>query len=129
ERPKTTSIDLLDPESPALQLLAHRPRPATVSYHSVIGVTGRSTLLVERLLGGGYCQPSDGVVPYASAHLDSAESGVVVPADHYPVHHHPLAILEVRRILLEHLAGVERRNETIRRVGAAGGEVGVKPAH
>ena len=32
---------------------------------------------------------------------------IVVPADHTTVHQHPLAVLEVRRILLEHLTDVE----------------------
>lgn len=112
---RLNSIDLLDPESPALQLIAHRPRPQHVRYHSVIGVTSRHTLLLERLLGGGYCQPSDGVVPYTSARLDGVASELVVPADHYTVHHHPLAILEVRRILLEHLQEHEQTQQVIRR--------------
>jgi hypothetical protein len=42
----------------------------------------------------------------------------VVPADHYHVHHHPLAILEVRRILLEHLRAHENRQPIRRAVGA-----------
>ncbi len=45
----------------------------------------------------------DGVVSYQSAHLDGVLSEVVVTADHTHVHQHPLAVLEVRRILLEHL--------------------------
>lgn len=113
-----TSIDLLGPDSPALQLIAHRPKPTNVRYHSVIGVTSRNVLLIERLFGGGYCQRSDGVVPYTSAHLEQAESELVVPADHYHVHHHPLAILEVRRILLEHLRAHENRQPIRRAVGA-----------
>jgi pimeloyl-ACP methyl ester carboxylesterase len=104
-----TSIDLLDPASPALELLSYRPRPKEVHYHSVVGITPPTVLLVERLLGGGYRQPGDGVVPYASAHLDEAESELVVPSDHYHVHQHPLAVLEVRRILLEHLREVDGR--------------------
>lgn len=44
----------------------------------------------------------DGVVSYASAHLDGVDSELVVPADHSHVHHHPLAVAEVRRVLLEH---------------------------
>lgn len=107
--PLPSSVDLLAPDAPALQLIGHRPRPAAVRYHSVIGVSGRRALLVERLFGGGYRQPSDGVVPYASAHLDEAESEVVVDADHYTVHQHPLAILEVRRILLQHARDFEAR--------------------
>lgn len=110
-----TSIDLLDPDSPALQLIAHRPRPAAVRYHSVIGVTSKNTLLFERLLGGGYCQPSDGVVPYANARLDDVDSELVVPADHYRVHQHPLAILEVRRILMTHLKEYDERTQPIQR--------------
>jgi pimeloyl-ACP methyl ester carboxylesterase len=116
QHPLPTSVDLLDPEAAALQLIANRPRPEAIRYHSVIGVSKRDTMLVERLFGGGYCQPSDGVVPYASAHIDSAASELVVPADHFHVHHHPLAILEVRRILLEHLREADRR-QPIRQVG------------
>ncbi|MBY0232486.1 MAG: hypothetical protein K2W96_24675, partial [Gemmataceae bacterium] len=112
-----TSVDLLAPDSPALRLIADRPRPAGVHYHSVVGVSPRGTLLVERLLGGGYKRPSDGVVPYDSAHLDAAESELVVPADHFTVHQHALAILEVRRILLEHVRDHDERHRTIVPVG------------
>jgi hypothetical protein len=66
-------------------------------------------LFLERLFGGALHERGDGVVPYVSAHLPEAESEVVVNADHYTVHHHPLAILEVRRILLEHLREVDRK--------------------
>jgi pimeloyl-ACP methyl ester carboxylesterase len=98
-----TSVDLLAPGAPALELLAARKPNAGVHYHSVVGVAPPTALVVERLVGGGFREPSDGVVPYRSAHLSEAESELVVPADHYTVHHHALAILEVRRILLEHL--------------------------
>src|SRR5262249_36849915 len=47
-----TSVDLLDPNSPALQVLATRPRPVGVKYHSVIGVTHDKTAMLERLLAG-----------------------------------------------------------------------------
>jgi hypothetical protein len=73
-----------------------------VHYHSIIGVAPPGSVWLERWLGGGG-EPGDGVVPYRSAHLDDAESERVVPADHFHVHQHPLAVLEVRRILLEHL--------------------------
>lgn len=116
QHPLPNSVDLLDPEAEALQLIANRPRPESIRYHSIIGVSNRDTLLIERLFGGGYKNPSDGVVTYASAHIDSAESEIVVPADHFHVHHHPLAILEVRRILLEHLREADQR-QPIRQVG------------
>lgn len=115
EHPLPNSVDLLAPDSPALQLIAHRPRPAEVHYHSVIGVSPRSKLFLSRLFGGGYCQASDGVVAYASAHLDDVDSEVVVAADHYGVHQHPLAILEVRRVLLDHLRQHDEHNNPVRR--------------
>jgi pimeloyl-ACP methyl ester carboxylesterase len=124
---KVTSVDLLAPDAPALQLIAHRPRPAAVKYHSVVGVTSRNVLLIERLFGGGYRQPSDGVVPYSSAHLDDVESETVVDSDHYRVHHHPLAILEVRRILTEHARAHEARQRVIQPVAGAGEPTAKEP--
>jgi hypothetical protein len=94
-------VDLLAPEAPALKLLASRPHPADVHYHSIVGVAPPSRTVWERLLVGGV-EKGDGVVPFTSAHLDDAESELIVPADHFHVHQHPLAVLEVRRILLEH---------------------------
>ena len=41
--------------------------------------------------------------------MDDAASEIMVPADHTTVHTHPAAVLEVRRILLEHLADLEGR--------------------
>ncbi len=106
DEPLATSVDLLNPESPALKVLASRPKPAGVHYHSVIGITHDKTAKLELLLAGASLnEEGDGVVPAYSAHLDSAESEVVVRADHTHIHQHPLAVLEVRRILLEH-AGV-----------------------
>jgi pimeloyl-ACP methyl ester carboxylesterase len=116
-----TSVDLLDPKSPALALLAARPRPEGVRYHSVIGILPKSELVLERLLADT-SEPGDGVVPYSSAHVGGVESELVVPADHFHVHHHPLAILEVRRILLEHAQAVARppaARPKIRLIGAA----------
>jgi pimeloyl-ACP methyl ester carboxylesterase len=110
-----TSVDLLSPEAPALQVLSHRTRPDGVKYHSIIGVSSRDTLLLGRLFGGGYRRPSDGVVPLNSARLEDANSELIVPADHFTVHQHPLSILEVRRILLDHLRESEDQLRPIRR--------------
>jgi hypothetical protein len=112
--PIPTSVDLLAPGAPALELLAARRPPAGVHYHSVVGIAPPGRLVLERLFGGGAHEVGDGVVPYRSAHLDGAESELIVPADHYSVHHHPLAIREVRRILLEHLREADAK---IQRVG------------
>ncbi len=106
ERPLPTSVDLLAPDAPVLELLASRPRPPAVSYHSVIGVLPGKRPWLESWLTG-IDSAGDGVVPYSSAHLVGTQSELVVPADHFHVHHHPRAILEVRRILLEHLQEVD----------------------
>ena len=46
---------------------------------------------------------SDGVVAVSSARVPYSVSEVTVPADHSNVHNHPLAVLEVQRILREHV--------------------------
>jgi hypothetical protein len=69
-----------------------------VKYHNIIG------LVPEGGLTGWLAAGTDGVVAYDSAHVEDVESELVVPADHTTVHAHPLAVLEVKRILLEHLA-------------------------
>jgi pimeloyl-ACP methyl ester carboxylesterase len=103
-----TSVDMLNPEDRTLELLAGKPRPDPVRYHSVIGLVSRSQLGIEGLLPGlGVPEQGDGVVPYRSAHLDGVDSEVTVPAEHMHVHHHPLAVREVRRILLEHAKSLE----------------------
>ena len=88
-------------------MLAARPKPPGVHYHSVIGVTHDRTARLSDCWPAP-CEEGDGVVPVSSAHLDTAESEIIVPADHTHVHQHPLAVLEVRRILLEH-AGLPSR--------------------
>jgi hypothetical protein len=103
-----TSVEMLRPGEQTLELLAARPRPEPVHYHSIIGVVSKSRLGVEALLTGfGVPEYGDGVVPYKSAHLDGVDSEVTVPAEHMYVHHHPLAVREVRRILLEHAKAQE----------------------
>jgi pimeloyl-ACP methyl ester carboxylesterase len=98
-----TSLDMLAPGAPALELLAARPRPDHVHYHSIIGVLPCANRLLDAILPGGNSQEgTDGVVPYSSAHLDDVDSEIVVSADHFHVHQHPLAVQEVRRILVEH---------------------------
>jgi len=71
-----------------------------VHFHTIIGEafgTGKNS--------------TDGVVPYKSAHLDAAESEVTVPANHINIQHHPRAVLEVWRILRDHLAEVSGRQD------------------
>jgi hypothetical protein len=99
-----TSLTLLWPGDPALELLARRPRPPGVFLHSILGIAPPTAAVAERLLAA---IPSplktDGVVPAASAHLDDVDSECVLQADHSHVHTDPKAAQEVRRILREHL--------------------------
>ncbi|MCO6455771.1 MAG: alpha/beta fold hydrolase [Pirellulaceae bacterium] len=93
----TTSIDSLAPDAPILPVILSAEKPNWVKRHNIVGVVP-NTGIVGRLSGGG-----DGVVSFESAHLDDVESEIVVEADHVTVHQHPRAILEVRRILRDHL--------------------------
>jgi len=101
-----TSVDSLAPDSPILPvLLETADRSTTVHYNNIIGVIPKDGFF-GRVAGGG-----DGIVGYESAHLEGAESEITVNADHSSVHRHPQSVLEVRRILLEHLTEIRTRAE------------------
>jgi pimeloyl-ACP methyl ester carboxylesterase len=86
-----TSIETLEPDSPVLMaLLRMEPRPGVV-FHSIIGANRP----------GPKETTTDGIVPYRSSHLEGVASELVVRSGH-GVQQDPEAILEVRRILLEH---------------------------
>jgi len=93
-----TSIESLAPDCPFFPVMLSAQRAPWVKYHNIVG------LVPERGLFGKLAAGSDGVVRYESAHMDDVASELVVPADHTSIHSHPLAVLEVRRILMEHLA-------------------------
>lgn len=89
------SIDSLSPKSKVLPVMLAAKKSPWVTYHNIVG----------RLPPGGYFtyhSDGDGVVEYTSARFPDAISEIEVPADHVNVHRHPLSVLEVRRILLEH---------------------------
>jgi pimeloyl-ACP methyl ester carboxylesterase len=92
-----TSLDSLAPESPILPVMLHSKRPPWVTTHNIAGVVRDEGFF------GRVAHDGDGVVAFESAHLDDVASEIVVNADHVTVHRHPLSVLEVRRILLEHL--------------------------
>jgi pimeloyl-ACP methyl ester carboxylesterase len=92
-----TGIGDLRPDNPVLQTIAELPMDPDVTYHSIIG-----NHLAADTPGG-----TDTVVPYESSHLEGAASERIVQSDH-SAQTHPLAILEVKRILLEHLATIDR---------------------
>lgn len=94
ERRVPTTIDMLEPSSRPLKAIESLRPPCWVSVHSIVGVGHAS------LTGGR----NDCVVSEESAHTQGAVSEIGVPATHTKVHHHPRAIAEVRRILIQHLA-------------------------
>lgn len=96
-----TSIDSLSPDSPLLPVLLEADPGPWVTYHNIVGQAPQDDLLGK--LTSKFFPEGDGVVSLASARLGNAASQIVVPADHVSVHRHPQSILEVRRVLLEHL--------------------------
>ncbi len=88
-----TSVDNMTPGSPFIDVLSSLSVAPGVATHSIIPVKGE----------GAFEAGNDGVVKYASAHLDDTESELVVRSPHSC---QALAetIQEVRRILVEHAA-------------------------
>jgi pimeloyl-ACP methyl ester carboxylesterase len=88
------SIDNLSDTDPFIKASSTLPISPKVYYHTIVGVYK---------LKGPLNDSDDGVVPYASAHLDGADSELAVPAWHN-VQDTPQAIIELRRILRLHAA-------------------------
>jgi pimeloyl-ACP methyl ester carboxylesterase len=84
-----TSIDTLSPRHPLLEPLNRLPFSPWVNTYSIIGNRGKR---------GPLENSSDGVVAYASSHLDSALSELIVPTGH-SAYDNPAAIAEILRIL------------------------------
>ena len=84
-------LEELSPKVPTVWAIDSIPFRPDVPRHSIIGNNKKAT-------PGG----SDGVVEYSSSHRDDVRSELVVHSGH-SVQTHPVAIYEVRRILLEHL--------------------------
>lgn len=104
-----TSIDSLSPSSPMFPALIAARRAPWVHYHNVIGLVPKQGLF-GRLAAG-----TDGVVAQESAKLEGVDSELVVESDHSTVHVHPRTVLEVRRILLEHVASLRAMAGSARR--------------
>jgi pimeloyl-ACP methyl ester carboxylesterase len=94
-----TSIDALAPDSPILPVMLKVARGPWIHFHNVVGQIPKKGWFGGESIGDG-----DGIVGFNSAHLDDVDSEIVVDADHSSLHRHPRTVLEVRRILLEHLS-------------------------
>jgi pimeloyl-ACP methyl ester carboxylesterase len=87
-----TSIENMEPGSAFMRAL--EKMPVEGPHHSVVGIGVRGDAPLE--------EADDGVVAYSSAHLDSAESELVVAWGH-SLQARPEVIREVMRILALHL--------------------------
>ncbi|HSO49118.1 MAG TPA: alpha/beta hydrolase, partial [Acidimicrobiia bacterium] len=88
-----TAVDNMRPGHRFIRALTERPVAPGVRTHSIIAVVG----------SGPVTGKTDGVVAYESAHLDGVASEKVVRSGH-STQANPETILEVRRILREHVA-------------------------
>ena len=93
ERRLPTTVDVLEPDSTILQALLGLRVPCWVTTHSIIGNAHKSAI----------CGDGDCIVPVSSARVAGVVSETYVPAKHVRVHHHPAAIAELERILVQHL--------------------------
>jgi pimeloyl-ACP methyl ester carboxylesterase len=84
-----TSIEELQWEAPFLKSLGALQVSPEVTFHSIIAVRS----------GVSQVEQTDGLVSYASAHLEGASSEALVRAGHF-CQGHPEVIREVRRVLL-----------------------------
>jgi len=89
---KPTAIDLLEPDNPLLDAMAHMPFSRCVRLHSII------CSVIITLSG----EPSDGVVPVSSARLPGVCSERHVSARHTMVNKADESVEEMQRILREH---------------------------
>jgi hypothetical protein len=82
----------MSPQHPFILALQEIPVTPSITVNSIIAVEG----------DGPVEQGDDGVVKYASAHIEPVESELVVKSGH-SVKGNPHAIEEVRRILRLHM--------------------------
>jgi pimeloyl-ACP methyl ester carboxylesterase len=88
-----TAVDNMRPGHHFIRALSESPIASGVKTHSIIAVIGP----------GPVTGKTDGVVTYESAHLDGVASEKIVRSGH-STQANPETILEVRRILREHVA-------------------------
>ena len=93
----TTSIDSLSPDSPIFPTMLRARRAPWVTYHNIVGVVHKSHWFNKD------SNSSDGIVRIDSAHMDDVVSEIMVESKHQDIHRSARSILEVRRILVEHL--------------------------
>lgn len=87
-----TSVDLLDPEQPFLNVLSCLPRNPCVPTHTILGTSCMTLRLGQ----------SDGVVSVESAQQKSSQSEERISATHNGLLRHKDTFAELKRILKQH---------------------------
>ena len=98
DRRTFNSINGMSPGNPVIEAVRAIPVAPGIHAHSII----------PTLQDGPLETRDDGVVEYKSAHLDGVESELVIEHQGHSTQCNPLAVREVRRILLEELARAGR---------------------
>jgi hypothetical protein len=93
DRRAFNSINGMSPKNPLIGVLKSIPIVPGVHAHSII----------PTLQDGPLDTRNDGVVEYQSAHIDGVDSELVIEHQGHSTQSNPLAVREVRRILLEEL--------------------------
>jgi len=93
DRRTFNSINGMSPGNPAVEAVRALPVAPGIHAHSII----------PTLQDGPLEDRDDGVVKYKSAHIDSVESELVIEHQDHSTQSNPLAVREVRRILLDQL--------------------------
>ena len=96
-----TSLDALAPTSPLIPVMAEAPNSQSVSYHNIFAVEPRKFAdgASSRMETASWPSPTLGET--TSIHKSPSKRLTQPP---------PLAILELRRILLEHLGSIDNPN-------------------
>lgn len=100
-----TSVDSLAPGAPFIEAMNAKQIDESVTINNIFGRHVTSSIFSNV---GHRSDKGDGVVSVDSATAIEAESQLEVNAEHVDVHRHPKTILDVRRILLDHLVEVGR---------------------
>jgi pimeloyl-ACP methyl ester carboxylesterase len=87
------SINGMSPGNPGIEAVRKIPVAPGIHAHSII----------PTLQDGPLEERNDGVVEYKSAHIDGVESELVIEHQGHSTQSNPLAVREVRRILLDQL--------------------------
>ena len=89
----------MSPGNPGIEAVRQIPIAPGIHAHSII----------PTLQDGPLNDRNDGVVEYKSAHIDGVESELVIEHQGHSTQSNPLAVREVRRILLEELGHAATR--------------------